>query len=89
MAQAFYPTDSIIVPATTPPHPPGMEYKVAIGFEMGETPEPVKCLKIQMVYNGKILGRRIPTFLCKEDCERVYEAIKELLNRTALSTTHD
>lgn len=83
MAQVFFPQDSTKVPASCPPHPPGTEYKISIGIEMWDN-KPVRGLKIQMVYNGKVSGRRSPTFPTAEDYRRVHEAIEELLKKNPL-----
>lgn len=83
MAQVFFPQVSVTVPAACPPHPQGTEYKISIGIEMWDN-VPVKGLKIQMVYNGKVSGRRSPTYPNVEDYRRVHAAIEELLKDNCL-----
>lgn len=66
-----------MVPASHP-HPPNTEYKVSIGEEIwGNSPH--KVIKVQMVYDGEIAGRRSPSYpLGTDDFERVLEAVNEL-----------
>ncbi len=61
MPKIFTAIDSVLVPASTP-HPPNTEYKISIGYEDWNNANPVKVLKIQMVYDGKISGRRSPSY---------------------------
>lgn len=79
MAQTFFPSKSIRVKAS-PPHEDA-EYVVSVGTEMwGATPQQV--IKIQMAYEGKISGRRSPSYPVEcDDYERVNDAIKDLLGK--------
>ena len=84
MSKVFFPTKSSQVKAS-PPHPDNTIYKVSIWIEHWEG---VACegIKIQMVYDGKISGRRSPTFPIDKngespDFEKVKEAISQLLSR--------
>lgn len=78
--RVFYPKDAITLPAS-PPHPPGTEYKVSVGEEDWDgTFRTV--LKVQMVYNGAVSGRRAPSYpLGTDDFERVQTAARNLLAR--------
>ena len=77
MSIMFYPKVSVNLPASAP-HPDGTEYRVSIGEEDGDGYYPI-VVKVQMVYNGKIAGRKSPSYpLGTDDSERVAEAITEL-----------
>ncbi|MGE7613498.1 hypothetical protein [Paenibacillus sp. NPDC101420] len=81
MAKTFYPKMFIMVPASTPPHPPNTQYKVSIGNEIwGDKENPV--IKVQMVYDGEIAGRRSPSYpLGTDDFQRVTIAVEKLLSK--------
>ncbi len=78
MAKTFHPKKEQFVDASAP-HPPNTKYRVALGEEeWGDEYVPV--LKVQMVYNGEISGRRSPSYpLGTDDYQRVESAINELL----------
>ncbi|EMF46290.1 hypothetical protein B481_2017 [Planococcus halocryophilus Or1] len=78
MAKTFFPKMFIMVPASNP-HPPNTEYKVSIGEEAwGGDQHPV--LKVQMVYEGEIAGRRSPSYpFGSDDFQRVMTAANKLL----------
>lgn len=77
MAKTFYPKMHLMVPAS-PPHPVNTEYKVSIGHEMWDG-QLNKVIKIQMVYDGVIAGRRSPSYpLESDDYYRVNEAVEKL-----------
>jgi len=80
LAKTFFPKMFINVPASEP-HPPNTEYKVSIGKEIWNGEEnPV--LKVQMVYNGEIAGRRSPSYpVGSDDFQRVMSASNKLLAR--------
>ncbi|MFH5181867.1 hypothetical protein ACHHV8_04090 [Paenibacillus sp. TAB 01] len=80
MAKTFYPKTYIMVPASSP-HPENTEYKVSIGEEIwGDKAHQV--VKVQMVYNGEIAGRRSPSYpIGTDDLKRVQSAIDTLYNR--------
>ena len=70
MARVFFPKVSKSIPASSP-HPEGTEYMIAIGNDV---------IKVQMVYNGKISGRKVPSYpIGSDDAERVYKTICELI----------
>lgn len=77
MARVFYPRKSILVKASEP-YPEGTAYKVSIGDEEWEG----YChsvIKVQMVYDGKVAGRKSPSYpLGTDDAFRVAEAVKRL-----------
>jgi hypothetical protein len=79
MAKIFRPGRSIFVPASAP-HPENTEYKCSIGKEdWGGVYEPV--IKVQMVYDGVIAGRRSPSYpIGTDDYKRVNEAVQSLLS---------
>lgn len=78
MAKTFFPQSHRFVPASTP-HPAGTQYKVSVGMEdWGGRYQPV--IKVQMVYNGVVRGRKSPSYpLEGDDYWRVYKAIRELM----------
>ena len=78
--KVFFPSKFVLVPASTPPHPPDTQYKVSIGDE-DWSGKLQTVLKIQMVYKGKVSGRRSPSYpIDSDDYIRVHEAVTKLLN---------
>ena len=81
MAKTFFPNDkqTIYVDASDP-HPKNTKYKISIGLEhWGETNHEV--VKIQMVYDGKISGRRSPSYpIGTDDFQRVMTKVNELIS---------
>lgn len=81
MAKTYF-ADSertIIVPASEPHK--NAEYVVSIGDEIWEDGAH-KVIKVQMAYDGKINGRRSPSYpMGTDDYLKVHEAIKKLLNK--------
>ena len=66
----------------SPPHPPETHYRVAIGPENwgGDCEEDVE--KVQMVYGGRIAGRKAPSYPAgSDDAERVYQALERVRKR--------
>ena len=77
MARVFYPRKSISVPASVP-HPAGTEYKISIGDEEWDGYFHT-VIKVQMVYDGKVAGRKSPSYpIGTDDAQRVAEAIRQL-----------
>jgi hypothetical protein len=65
----------------SPPHPPDTYYRVAIGREAwgGESRE---VEKVQMVYGGRVAGRKAPSYPAdRDDAERVFQALERLRQR--------
>jgi hypothetical protein len=81
MAKTFFPKMFIMVSASKP-HPPNTQYKVSIGEEeWGQKRNPV--IKVQMVYDGEIAGRRSPSYpLGTDDFQRVMLAAEKLIAKT-------
>lgn len=78
MPRAYFPREVIFVKAS-PPHPEGTEYVVSIGDEKWDGKTFVHVAKIQMAYEGRIEGRKAPSFpVGTDDFERVAEAIRQL-----------
>lgn len=80
MAKTFFPkTDKVKRIKASAPHE-NAEYVVSVGVEMwGSTPHEV--IKVQMAYDGKISGRRSPSYpLGTDDYKEVNKAIEELLS---------
>jgi len=80
MAKTFFPhADKIAFVSASIPHPENTEYKISIGSEVwgGENHEVVK---IQMVYDGVVAGRRSPSYpLGTDDYQRVNTKLQELI----------
>lgn len=80
MAKTFFPHDGKVafVEASTP-HPLKTQYKISIGTEVWND-ENHEVVKIQMVYNGLVAGRRSPSYpLGTDDYQRVNIKIQELI----------
>lgn len=79
MSKVYFPLRFIDVPAS-PPHEGDPAYRVSVGIEHwadGAPPENV--YKIQMVYGGRVAGRKSPSFPeGSDDIERVYQAMADL-----------
>ena len=77
MSNIFYPKRSVFVPASKP-HADNTQYKVSIGEEDWDG-ELQTVIKVQMVYGGKIAGRKSPSYpYGSTDAERVSAAIKKV-----------
>lgn len=79
MARTFYPRKTRFVPASEP-HVAGAEYKISVGDEDwgNGTYQPV--VKVQMVYDGKVAGRKSPSYpVASGDWKKVQMAIDELV----------
>jgi 2,4-dienoyl-CoA reductase-like NADH-dependent reductase (Old Yellow Enzyme family) len=80
-ADTFFPQLTKTIPAS-PPHPPGINYKISIGLEQttaGFSP----VVKVEMDHNGKVLGHPPYFPLDSDDYERVSGVIAELLSKQA------
>ena len=62
MANTFFPVVSTFVNATAGYHPQNTDYKVSIGYEINDGDSNCLVFKIQICYDGKISGRRSPSF---------------------------
>ena len=79
MARTFYPRYSKSIPASAP-HPKGTEYKISVGDEDWDGVFE-QVVKVQMVYDGKVAGRKSPSYPTgTDDWRRVAETIEELIN---------
>lgn len=79
MAVTYYPIKSTYVDAC-PPHPTKTQYKVSIGFEKWGDKN-ILVSKVQMVYNGKVSGRKSPSYpLGSKDHLLVYNALNNLID---------
>lgn len=77
MSMMYYPKLSKQILASAP-HPEGTEYKISIGEEDWNGTF-CTVVKVQMVYNGKISGRKSPSYpIGTDDYNKVYQAIAEL-----------
>ncbi len=76
--KVFFPKKFKMVSASAP-HPTNTEYKVSVGEEdWGGNYHTV--IKVQMVYDGLLAGRRSPSYpIGSDDYKRVCNAIDELL----------
>lgn len=81
MARTFFPEIYEQVQAS-PPHPEGAFYRVSIGLEQWEADEYVPVIKVQMVYDGKVFGRKAPSYpMGTDDYARVNKTIEDLVQR--------
>ena len=79
MARTFYPRKTRFLPASEP-HIAGAEYKISVGDEDwgNGTYQPV--VKVQMVYDGKVAGRKSPSYpVGSGDWKKVQMVIDELV----------
>lgn len=75
--QTFFPEKSTRILASSP-YPPNTYYIVSIGYEMWDN-TPTKVIKVQMELNGKLSGKRSPSYpVDTDDVVKVKEAILEL-----------
>ena len=76
--KTFHPIQSVYIDAS-PPHPSGTQYKVSVGNEFfGDVPQTV--LVVQMVYGGRVEGRKSPAFTAGTlDFMKVNQAANDLL----------
>jgi hypothetical protein len=80
MAKTFFPhANKTAYIEASAPHPANTQYKISIGLETWAD-ENHEVVKIQMVYNGEIAGRRSPSFpLGTDDFQRVTSKTDELI----------
>ena len=80
--KTFYPRITKDIPASYP-HPDNTMYRISIGDEDWDGSF-VQVVKVQMVYNGKVAGRRSPSYpLGTDDWERVTEEISIMTEKYA------
>ncbi len=83
MANTFFPVVSTFVKASTgynptgnDYHPKNTDYKVSIGYEIQDGNSDFLVFKIQIRYDGKISGRRSPSFpVLSSDWDEVKKAM--------------
>lgn len=74
----FHPIKSTFIDASAP-HPVNTQYRVSVGNEFFDN-VPQTVVVIQMVYNGKVEGRKSPAFPANSnDFFRVSQAANELI----------
>lgn len=86
MANTFFPIVSTFVEANTGYnlkgenyHPENTDYKVSIGYEIEDGNSDCLVLKVQIRYNGKIAGRRSPSFpVSSSDWDEVKKAMERV-----------
>lgn len=86
MANTFFPIVSTFVPASTgynpqgsDYHPPNTDYKVSIGYEINDGNSDCLVFKVQIRYDGKISGRRSPSFpILSSDWDEVKKAMDKV-----------
>lgn len=81
MAKTYFPhaNKEILVNASKP-HPDNTHYKISTGLETWEDGNH-EVVKIQMVYNGEVAGRRSPSYpLGTDDFQRVMAKTQELIS---------
>lgn len=78
--KTFHPIQSVFVNASSP-HPENTQYRVSVGNEFFNN-VPQKVIVVQMVYNGKIEGRKSPAYPAgTDDFVRVSQAANSLLQQ--------
>lgn len=80
MAKTYFPNDKhIAFIDASHPHPKHTQYKISIGLEQWNN-ENHEVVKIQMVYENKISGRKSPSYpIGTDDFQRVMLKVNELL----------
>lgn len=92
MANTFFPIVSTFVKANTgykpngeDYHPENTDYKVSIGYEIEDGNNDCLVFKVQIRYDGKIAGRRSPSFpVLSSDWDEVKTAmdrVKDFYNK--------
>ncbi len=85
MVKKFFPEIHRLVSASSP-HPENTQYKVSIGVEDWGGGY-VSVIKVQMVYDGSVSGRKSPSYpLGTDDHRRVLEAVNELLEEKSITS---
>lgn len=78
--KTFYPSKCTYIDASAP-HPPKTQYKISVGVEVWDG-MPVQVTKIQMVYDGKVEGRKSPSYPTQSnDFARVCEEAQKLIEQ--------
>lgn len=78
--KTFHPIQSVLINASSP-HPLNTQYRVSVGNEFFDN-VPQKVIMVQMVYNGKVEGRKSPAYPAgSDDFVRVSQAAAELLQQ--------
>jgi len=76
--RTFYPRKTVSIPASEP-HPEGTMYKLSVGDEDWGDGTFQSVIKIQMEYNGKVAGRKSPSYpIGSADWKKVAEAIQQM-----------
>jgi len=84
MPKIYTPIDYALVKASKP-HPGNTEYKISLGYEDWGGIKPEYVIKVQMVYDGTVSGRRSPSYpVGTDDYKRVTEATEILLKKNKL-----
>ncbi|HRO24375.1 hypothetical protein [Ottowia sp.] len=79
MAKIFHPRGTPVFLEASKPHPEGTQYRLSIGEENWDGLM-VGVIKVQMVYGGKVSGRRAPSFpLGTDDAYRVMVMISNMV----------
>jgi hypothetical protein len=88
MSKTFFPELSELVSASHP-HSHLTQYKVGIGMEEWNGSY-VRVVKVQVVYNGIVSGRRSPSYpIGSDDYLRVNEAIARLIAKHSEQSKND
>lgn len=92
MANTFFPIVSTFVEANTGYntngenyHPENTDYKVSIGYEIEDGNSDCLVLKVQIRYDGKIAGRRSPSFPVLssdwDDVKKAMDRVKDFYDK--------
>ncbi len=76
--KVFNPRKSMVIDASSP-HPDNTQYKISIGDEEWDG-ESHLVVKVQIMYNGKVAGRKSPSYpIDSDDYMKVCETINTLV----------
>ena len=78
MGKRYFPIRFIDVPASAP-HAENTAYRVSYGSEHWDDGAPKYVYKVQMVYDGKVSGRRSPSYPSDcDDLDQVMDALDRI-----------
>lgn len=87
MSMTFFPERVSYVKACHP-HPPNTQYRISVGVENWNGVF-VPVYKIQMVYDGKVSGRKSPSYpVDSDDFKRVHTELLDLIESVKEEKKH-
>lgn len=83
VTRTFYPRKTKFIPASSP-YKSGTEYKISVGDEQWEDGTFQTVVKVQMVYDGKVVGRMCPSYpIHSNDWNVVQAVVDELIGENS------